>query len=35
MKQLIKYGYPEEKMKWYRGGIQSWISLGFPTIKPE
>lgn len=35
MKQLIKYGYPEEKMKWYRGGIQSWISLGFPTVKPE
>ena len=35
MKKLIKNGYPEEKLKWYRGGIQSWISLGFPTVKPE
>lgn len=35
MKQLIKNGYPEEKLKWYRGGIQSWIGLGFPTVKPE
>ncbi len=35
MKQYIRHGYPEEKLKWYRGGIQSWISLGFPTIKPE
>ena len=34
MKALIEIGYPEEKLKWYRGGIQSWLSLGLTTIKP-
>lgn len=34
MKALTAIGYPEEKLKWYRGGIQSWLSLGFTTIKP-
>jgi rhodanese-related sulfurtransferase len=34
MKELIAIGYPEEKLKWYRGGIQSWLSLGMPVIKP-
>lgn len=35
MKELIAIGYPQEKMKWYRGGIQSWLSLGLTTIKPD
>lgn len=34
MKNLMEIGYPESKMKWYRGGIQSWMSLGLTTIKP-
>ena len=34
MKELIAIGYPEEKLKWYRGGMQSWLSLGFTTMKP-
>ncbi|RBQ29555.1 rhodanese-like domain-containing protein [Aliarcobacter vitoriensis] len=34
MKELMAIGYPQEKMKWYRGGMQSWLSLGFTTIKP-
>lgn len=34
MKALIAIGYPEEKLKWYRGGMQSWLSLGFTTVKP-
>jgi rhodanese-related sulfurtransferase len=34
MKALIEIGYPEEKLKWYRGGIQSWLSLGLTTVKP-
>ena len=34
MKYLIEIGYPEAKLKWYRGGIQSWLSLGFTTVKP-
>ncbi len=35
MKNLISIGYPEEKLKWYRGGIQSWLTLGLPSIKPN
>ena len=34
MKALTAIGYPEEKLKWYRDGIQGWLSLGFTTIKP-
>ena len=34
MKELIAIGYPQEKMKWYRGGMQSWLSLGLTTVKP-
>ncbi|QKF73805.1 rhodanese-like domain-containing protein [Aliarcobacter faecis] len=34
MKELIAIGYPQEKMKWYRGGMQSWLSVGLTTIKP-
>ena len=34
MKELIAIGYPQEKMKWYRGGMQSWLSVGLSTIKP-
>ena len=34
MKALIAIGYPEAKLKWYRGGMQSWLSLGLTTIKP-
>jgi rhodanese-related sulfurtransferase len=32
--QLLKYGYPAHKIKWYRGGMQSWESLGLTTIAP-
>jgi len=32
--QLLKYGYPAHKVKWYRGGMQSWESLGLTTIAP-
>ncbi len=31
---LIKLGYPAYKLKWYRGGMQSWLSLGLTTVKP-
>ena len=34
MKYLIGIGYPESKLKWYRGGMQSWLSLGLTTVKP-
>ena len=32
---LIKLGYPKSKMKYYRGGMQSWQLLGLTTIIPE
>jgi len=32
---LMDLGYPEEKMKYYRGGMQAWQILGFTTIVPE
>lgn len=34
IKTLLKYGYPAEKIKWYRGGMQNWESLGLSTVKP-
>lgn len=30
---LIRYGYPTEKLKWYRGGMQMWEILGLTTVK--
>ena len=30
---LIKYGYPADKIKWYRGGMQNWQALGLTTVK--
>lgn len=34
IKTLLKFGYPPEKIKWYRGGMQGWETLGLTTIKP-
>ena len=31
---LLKFGYPAEKIKWYRGGMQGWEILGLTTINP-
>ncbi len=30
---LLGYGYPPEKIKWYRGGMQAWEILGLTTVK--
>lgn len=30
---LRKEGYPGDKIKWYRGGMQSWEVLGLTTVK--
>jgi rhodanese-related sulfurtransferase len=30
---LLKEGYPGAKIKWYRGGMQSWEVLGLTTVK--
>ncbi len=33
IKTLLRFGYPAEKLKWYRGGMQSWESLGLTVVK--
>ena len=30
---MLKYGYPADKIKWYRGGMQNWTALGLTTVK--
>jgi rhodanese-related sulfurtransferase len=34
IKTLLKFGYPADKIKWYRGGMQAWSILGLSTAKP-
>ena len=35
MKNLIKLGYPKDKIKYYRGGMQYWQILGINILKPK
>jgi len=32
IKTLAKLGYPTYKLKWYRGGMQDWVSVGLTTV---
>ena len=32
---LIKLGYPPEKLYYYRGGMQTWALLGLTVVVPE
>ena len=34
IKNLLRFGYPAHKLKWYRGGMQDWEILGLSTAKP-
>ena len=34
IKNLLGFGYPADKIKWYRGGMQNWETLGLTTAKP-
>ena len=34
IRTLSRLGYPAYKLKWYRGGMQSWVSVGLTTIQP-
>ncbi len=29
---LLKFGYPADRIKWYRGGMQDWEILGLSTV---
>ena len=35
IKTLVKYGYPGKKIKYFRGGMQTWELLGFTRLKKE
>ena len=35
IKGLISIGYPREKLRYYRGGMQLWRIFGLPTVTPE
>ena len=35
IKNLLRFGYPSHKIKWYRVGMQDWEILGLTTVKPE
>lgn len=32
IRSLLALGYPGEKMKWYRGGMQAWHQLGLTVL---
>lgn len=34
IKTLQRLGYPSNRIKWYRGGMQDWEILGLSTVKP-
>lgn len=35
IRTLNAIGYPVHKLKWYRGGMQDWVSVGLTTVLPE
>lgn len=35
IKNLVKLGYPLERIHYYRGGMQMWKLLGLPSVVPE
>lgn len=32
IKTLVRLGYPADKLKWYRGGMQDWVTAGLTTV---
>ena len=34
IKSLLKHGYPAKKIKYFRGGMQTWLILGLTVVKP-
>jgi rhodanese-related sulfurtransferase len=35
IRALLALGYPADRIKWYRGGMQMWEQLGLTTVKPS
>ena len=34
IKSLLEHGYPAKKIKYFRGGMQTWLILGLTVVKP-
>lgn len=34
IKALVALGYPKDRIRYYRGGMQTWQILGLTTVKP-
>lgn len=34
LQTLVDIGYPLHKLKWYRGGMQDWVSVGLTSVAP-
>jgi rhodanese-related sulfurtransferase len=34
LQTLAEMGYPVHKLKWYRGGMQDWVSVGLTSVRP-
>ena len=34
IRTLMNLGYPQEKLLWYRGGLQDWLIYDFSVVKP-
>lgn len=34
IRNLVDLGYPASKLHYYRGGMQSWLQMGFNVIRP-
>jgi rhodanese-related sulfurtransferase len=32
IRTLLRLGYPADKLKWYRGGMQDWVTAGLTTV---
>lgn len=32
IRKLLELGYPDDKLKYYRGGMQAWTSLGLTVV---
>jgi len=35
IKSLLELGFPQSKLKYYRDGMQGWVSLGLTTVSDE
>ncbi len=35
IRNLLSVGYPADKLKYYRGGMQNWLMLGLTVVVPE